>query len=58
LVQLCLTHLVFPKVLSMAYKGVSVVEDGVVMRVESQCDPETQLMICQFVPRVGGALPN
>ena len=33
-------------------------EDGVVMRVESQCDPETQLMICQFVPRVGGALPN
>ena len=33
-------------------------EDGVVLRVGPQCDPETQLMICQFVPRVGGALPN
>ena len=33
-------------------------EDGVVLRTESQCDLETWLTICQFVPRVGGALPN
>ena len=58
MVQLCLTHLVFPKVLSMAYKGVSLVEDGVVLRVGPQCDLQTRLTICQFITRVGGALPT
>jgi len=34
------------------------VEDGVILRVESQRDLETQLTIWQSVTRVGGALPN